>query len=310
MGAQKRKVERGSPEEAALARSLCERVGLDADGCVGTAARFLRARGHDMSKADALLRGALKWRARARPETLVWEDVEHEMKTGKMYRADFRAADGLPTILMRPRNENTKDHEGNIRNLVYTLESARTALEREETAAGRSYPEAVSRFRWIIDFKGYSLRNAPPIKTSRETLRVLQDCYPESLGEAVLWDPPRIFYAFWRIISPFIEARTRGKIVFCFPKQSSSQKAGDKGSELLQQLYTPEQLAALGLCPSGKRIDDSYDHAAYAARMRAEDALKRTPAPDADGDIFFDASDACHAQGDKAAGSADVVSTV
>ena len=50
--------------------------------------------------------------------------------------------------------------------------------------------------------------------------------------------------------------------------------------------------------------------AGYAARMRAEDALKRTPAPDADGDIFFDASDACHAQGDKAAGSADVVSTV
>jgi len=301
-------VERGSAEEAELARALLVRVaqkaqardvrGVDEACCV----RFLRARSHCARKAEALLADSIEWRSEARPERLRWGDVEREMKTGKMYRTPFRALDGLGTIVMRPRNENTKDHDGQIRNLTYLLENAAASLAREEAAAGRGYPhpQRVEKFRWLIDFQGYSIRNAPPMKTSRETLALLQGKFPERLGQAVLWDPPRLFYAFWRLISPFVDKRTRAKVIFCFPGSGGKSK-GDAGSELLQRLYTPEQLAALGLDPSGARLEGSYDHAAYAAWMCAEDALKVTDqpvAPDAEGDVFFDCVGNCLVEGD------------
>ena len=87
-----------------------------------------------------------------------------------------------------------------------------------------------------------------------------------------------------------------GDVVFNYGKSK-----GDAGSELLQRLYTPEQLAALGLDPSGARLEGSYDHAAYAAWMCAEDALKVTDqpvAPDAEGDVFFDCVGNCLVEGD------------
>ena len=52
---------------------------------------------------------------------------------------------------------------------------------------------------WLIDFEGYSYRNAPPISIAMKTLNILQNHYPERLGLAVCYHPPRLFQLTWKV---------------------------------------------------------------------------------------------------------------
>ncbi|CAM9683058.1 unnamed protein product [Phaeothamnion confervicola] len=88
--------------------------------------------------------------------------IKRENSTGKIY---VRGTDllGRPVMYMRPREENTSDHAGNILHLVYQMERARSVLQERHGGHGK--------MALVIDYGGYSLRNAPPMKTSRETLQ-------------------------------------------------------------------------------------------------------------------------------------------
>ena len=57
------------------------------------------------------------------------------------------------------------------------------------------------------------MKNAP-MKTSRATLSILQNHYPERLHRFLLLNVPTIFSVFWNAIRPFIDPVTRKKIVF------------------------------------------------------------------------------------------------
>ena len=52
---------------------------------------------------------------------------------------------------------------------------------------------------WLIDFVGYSMRNAPPIKLSMHALTLLQSHYPERLGLAICYLPPLLFSLTWKV---------------------------------------------------------------------------------------------------------------
>ena len=54
---------------------------------------------------------------------------------------------------------------------------------------------------WLVDFVGYSLRTAPPLSTTRTTVHILQNHYPERLGAALCYYPPRLFSYTWRVSS-------------------------------------------------------------------------------------------------------------
>ena len=60
----------------------------------------------------------------------------------------------------------------------------------------------------------------------------MQSHYPERLFKAFLFNVPMVFRAAWSMISPWIDARTAKKVVFC---------GADFQSELLQ-LIAPESL--------------------------------------------------------------------
>jgi hypothetical protein len=57
----------------------------------------------------------------------------------------------------------------------------------------------VGKMTWLIDFEGYSLRNAPAVRTSLGVLHILQNHYPERLGGAVCYHAPGLFSMTWKV---------------------------------------------------------------------------------------------------------------
>lgn len=216
--------------------------------------RYLRARKGNLQKAQEMLENSLAWRKKMRPELLRWKDVEYQNTLGKMYRSPYPAKDGSPIIIMRPSLENQfGDHEGNIKYLVYVLENA---------ANYAKYGKRSERFIILVDFWKYSLKHAPPLKTSLETLHILQDQFPERLGQAIAYDPPRIFGIFWKMISPFIDPVTYGKIKFIHKKSKSSM-------EFMEERFNLDLVEE----KIGGRLHYSYDHEEYGKVMEKEEIL-------------------------------------
>jgi hypothetical protein len=87
---------------------------------------------------------------------------------------------------------------------VFNLEKA--------TESMRLRCDTVEKVVLLIDYEGFSLWNAPPMKTSMDTLHILQNHYPERLFRAYFINPPWIFNAFWNAISPFVDPVTKDKI--------------------------------------------------------------------------------------------------
>lgn len=80
-----------------------------------------------------------------------------------------------------------------MKHLVYLIENAILNL-----------PEEQEQMAWLIDFTGWSLSNNVPIKSAKDTVNILQNHYPERLAVAFLYNPPRIFEAFWKVCFLYI----------------------------------------------------------------------------------------------------------
>ena len=57
----------------------------------------------------------------------------------------------------------------------------------------------VVKMTWLVDFVGYSLRTAPPVRTQIQTTQMLQNHYPERLGLAVCYHAPRLFSLAYKV---------------------------------------------------------------------------------------------------------------
>ncbi|CAI5510293.1 unnamed protein product [Closterium sp. Naga37s-1] len=242
-------------EEAAKVEELRAAIG-PVDGAIALFCtdaclrRYLRARSWHVKKAEKMLLETIAWRRAFTPERIRWADVAKESETGKVYRAPFTDKLGRPVLVLCPGKQNTDDHDGNIRQMVYCMENAVQSL-----------PEGVEQMVWIIDYKGFTLRKSPLMKTSREVLHILQNHYPERLGAAILFDPPYIFQGLWKVIRPFIDPVTFQKIKFVYRKSAPSLK-------VMEELFDTSLLdPALG----GKGDAYVYDHASYSSRMEADD---------------------------------------
>ncbi|WVZ60336.1 hypothetical protein U9M48_010379, partial [Paspalum notatum var. saurae] len=204
--------------------------------------RYLEARNWNVAKSRKMLEDSLKWRAAYRPEDIRWPEVSVEGETGKMYRASFRDREGRTVV-------NTSSHEGQIRFLVYCLENAILSL-----------PEGHEKMIWLIDFTGWTMANAVPIKTARETVNILQNHYPERLAMAFLFNPPKVFEAFWKVVKYFLDPRTIEKVKFVYLKDEESMK-------VMHKYIDPEVLPV----EFGGKSNVVYNHEEFSELMAKDD---------------------------------------
>ncbi|CAL4944106.1 unnamed protein product [Urochloa decumbens] len=216
---------------------------------VACLARYLEARNWNVAKSRKMLEESLKWRAAYRPEDIRWPEVSVEAETGKMYRAGFRDREGRTVLIMAPAKQNTSSHEGQIRFLVYTLENAVLSL-----------PEGQEKMVWLIDFTGWTMANAVPIKTARETTSILQNHYPERLAVAFLFNPPKVFEAFWKIVKYFLDPKSIEKVKFVYLKDEESMK-------IMHKYIDPKVLPV----EFGGKSNAVYNHEEYSELMTKDD---------------------------------------
>ena len=212
-----------------------------------------------------MLTHTLKWRARTRPDSITWRDVAKEGSTGKQYVPGVDVK-GRNVLVMRPGRENSKEHAGNIRFLVYMLEKATWREDApEHPPLGQAADHSSEKLVILIDFSGWTLSTAPPMKTSKETLSILQDHFPERLAVAVCYNPPCIFAVFWKAISPFIDPVTYRKIRFVNPKREKEMKR-------MGAMFDMKNVIESDM---GGEVDPTFDLAKFAAENNALDARRK-----------------------------------
>ncbi|KAK4751405.1 hypothetical protein SAY87_004887 [Trapa incisa] len=211
--------------------------------------RYLEARNWNTEKAKKMLEESLKWRTDYKPEEIRWAEVAAEGETGKVYRAKFHDRNGRSVLILRPAMQNTESLENNIRHLVYLIENAILNL-----------PEGQEQMSWLIDFTGWSLNTRVPVKSAKDTINILQNHYPERLAMAFLYNPPRIFEAFWKMVKYFLDTKTFQKVKFVYPKNKDSV-------ELMRSFFDQDNLPT----EFGGKANLKYDHDEFSKQMALDD---------------------------------------
>ncbi|KAI4363938.1 hypothetical protein MLD38_020095 [Melastoma candidum] len=213
--------------------------------------RYLKARNWSTKKATKMLKDTIKWRLEFKPEKIRWDDIASEGKTGKIYKASYSDKKGRTVLVMRPGFQNTNSSKGQIRYLVYCMESAITSL-----------PPELDQMVWLIDFQGWNMSSIS-VSVTRETTHILQDHYPERLGLGILYNPPKIFESFWKMIRPFIEPKTYKKVRFVYSDDPQSQQT-------MEDLFDMDNLE----CAFGGRNLKGFNYEEYG-RVMVEDDRKK-----------------------------------
>lgn len=211
--------------------------------------RYLEARNWSVDKSRKMLEETLKWRSSFKPEEIRWHEVAIEGETGKVYKANFHDRYGRTVLILRPGMQNTSALDNQMKHLVYLIENAILNL-----------PEGQEQMAWLIDFTGWSITNNVPIKSARETINILQNHYPERLAVAFLYNPPRIFEAFWMIVKYFMDPKTFQKVKFVYPKNKDSV-------ELMKSFFDVDNLPT----EFGGSATLNYDHEEFSRKMAQDD---------------------------------------
>lgn len=131
------------------------------------------------------------------------------------------------------------------------------------------------------------------MKTSMETLHILQNHYPERLGCAILFAPPKLFQVFWAVVHPFLDARTAAKIHFV-------DVATTHGRQELAKLFDLSQLDK----SLGGTATQPWDFAAFSARVTAAEQEARRAEAAAIAAALQEQQERAHAEAAAAAAAA------
>ncbi|KAK9798213.1 hypothetical protein WJX73_007072 [Symbiochloris irregularis] len=219
-----------------------------------TYGRWLRAENYNVKKAATRLREHAAWRVKYVPHGSIPEaDVQRELDTGKAYVQGFDKH-GRPLTICTGRlhSKAVRDLDETKRFICYTLDAALRSNDIKRNPEGKICS--------IFDLRGMSM-DSIDAAVLRAVFDLLANHYPERLGKLWMLDAPGIFYALWKVVSPFVDSVTKAKIEFVDGKKAMDEFRVTIGMETLPK--------ALGgdaeLVPVKKVAEQNAPHEASAA---------------------------------------------
>ncbi|KAM0788431.1 hypothetical protein ACM66B_001566 [Microbotryomycetes sp. NB124-2] len=201
--------------------------------------RACRAVKWDEHAALRRLEEIVVWRREYGVDDMQPELVSKEGETGKelVFGYDKQCR---PVLYMHPYRQNTETGPRQIDFVIWTLERTIDLCPATDPAT--------EMLCLCIDF-GASLKvKAPPtsLGQAKKVLDILQTYYCERLGRAICVDIPGFFWAFYKLVGPFVDPRTKEKIRFLEKPDAT---------DLIPAHQLQKQF--------GGDVDFQYDHGTY-----------------------------------------------
>ncbi|KAJ4895114.1 Sec14p-like phosphatidylinositol transfer family protein [Raphanus sativus] len=189
--------------------------------------RFLRARDMDIEKASVLFLKYLAWRKTVLPKGHIPEsEIANDLSHNKVcMQGHDKKGRPILVIVGNRHNPSKGNPEEFKRFVVYALEKICARIPRGE-----------EKFRAIVDLQGWGYSNCD-IRGYLAALSTLQDCYPERLDKLYFVRAPYIFMTAWKVIYPFVDTKTRKKIVFVENKKLTPTLLEDINETQLPDIY-------------------------------------------------------------------------
>ncbi|DBA67929.1 TPA: hypothetical protein ACH3X2_014131 [Trebouxia sp. C0005] len=186
--------------------------------------RWLRAKGRNMDVAEEQIHVHAHWRQEFMPAGHIPENqVMNELASNKVYLQGCDAQGRTVFIVLAKQQEKGRPEETK-RFICYTLDNA--------IAAADPVRNELCQFLCLFDLSGLRMKNLD-VGALQAVFEVLQQHYPERLGELWFLNAPFIFWSLWRVVSPFIQANTKAKIKFL---------SGKDRERMLQEFIPPDVL--------------------------------------------------------------------
>ncbi|GLU20819.1 hypothetical protein SLE2022_370000 [Rubroshorea leprosula] len=192
-----------------------------------TIRRFLRARDLDIEKASAMFLKYLKWRRMFVPNgSISASEVPNEMAQNKMFLQGGDKKGRPITVVLGARHfQNKGGVEEFKRFIVYGLDKICARM-----------PPGQEKFVVIGDLDGWGYANSD-VHGYMAALSIVQDYYPERLEKLFIVHAPYLFMTVWKIVYPFIDNKTKKKIVFVENKKLKSTLLEEIDESQLSDIY-------------------------------------------------------------------------
>ncbi|XP_065853497.1 uncharacterized protein [Euphorbia lathyris] len=189
--------------------------------------RFLRARELDIEKASTLFLKYLSWKKSFMPNgSISPSEIPKELGQNKLFMQGIDKKNHPILVVFGAKHI---PYKGNIeefkRFVVFSLERVCARM-----------PPGQEKFMAIADLEGWGYTHCD-IRAYIAALSILQDCYPERLAKMFIVHVPYIFMTAWKVIYPFIDSKTKKKIVFVDNKKLSSALLEDIEESQLPDIY-------------------------------------------------------------------------
>lgn len=193
-----------------------------------TLRRFLRARGHHIGKASAMLLKYLRWKPSAKPRGFIAaSEVARELAQEKLLMLGHdRAGRPMVYVFGARHHPSRRDLDEFRRFVAYVLDATVARL-----------PPGQEKFAAVADLAGWSYSQHCDVRGYLAALDIMQNYYPERLARVFLVHVPRVFMAAWKAVYPFIDDNTKKKFVFLHDRdvQRTLREAVD--DENLPEIY-------------------------------------------------------------------------